>query len=349
MIVTMERLATEEQIQAVVAHVAETQNDTELIRGVERTVIGVVGDRINEDLRSGLQAMPGVEAVVRITRSYKLGSREFHPTDTVVNVKGVKIGGGNPPVVMAGPCSVESEEQLMSTAIAVKAAGAQVLRGGAFKPRTTPYSFRGLKEEGLKLLRAASDETGLPVVTELMSEKDVDLVARYTDIIQIGTRNAQNFMLLDAVGELDTPVLLKRGFANSYDDWLNAAEYILAGGNRNVILCERGIRTFETYTRNTLDIAAIPVIHRLSHLPVITDPSHGAGRWHLVLPLGVASIAAGADGLLIEVHPNPDRAMSDGPQSVTFENFARLMDGVRSVTPVGADNRVPLRAQPIAV
>ncbi|MCH8235399.1 MAG: 3-deoxy-7-phosphoheptulonate synthase, partial [Chloroflexi bacterium] len=311
--------------------------------------IGVVGDHINEDLRSRLQAMPGVEAVVRITRSYKLGSREFHPTDTVVNVKGVKIGGGNPPVVMAGPCSIESEEQLMSTAIAVKAGGAQILRGGAFKPRTTPYSFRGLKEEGLKLLRAAGDETGMPVVTELMSEKDVELVAGYTDIIQIGTRNAQNFMLLDAVGEIDTPVLLKRGFSNSYDDWLNAAEYILAGGNRNVILCERGIRTFESYTRNTLDIAAVPVIHRLSHLPVITDPSHGTGRWHLVLPMSVASIAAGADGLLIEVHPNPDHAMSDGPQSVTFENFARLMDGVRNVTSVGASNRVPLRAQPIAV
>ena len=349
MIVTMERLATEEQIQAVVANVAETQNGTELIRGVERTVIGVVGDHINEDLRSRLQAMPGVEAVVRITRSYKLGSREFHPTDTVVNVKGVKIGGGNPPVVMAGPCSIESEEQLISTAIAVKAGGAQILRGGAFKPRTTPYSFRGLKEEGLKLLRAAGDETGMPVVTELMSEKDVELVAGYTDIIQIGTRNAQNFMLLDAVGEIDTPVLLKRGFSNSYDDWLNAAEYILAGGNRNVILCERGIRTFESYTRNTLDIAAVPVIHRLSHLPVITDPSHGTGRWHLVLPMSVASIAAGADGLLIEVHPNPDHAMSDGPQSVTFENFARLMDGVRNVTSVGASNRVPLRAQPIAV
>ena len=349
MIVTMERLATEEQIQAVVANVAETQNGTELIRGVERTVIGVVGDHINEDLRSRLQAMPGVEAVVRITRSYKLGSREFHPTDTVVNVKGVKIGGGNPPVVMAGPCSIESEEQLMSTAIAVKAGGAQILRGGAFKPRTTPYSFRGLKEEGLKLLRAAGDETGMPVVTELMSEKDVELVAGYTDIIQIGTRNAQNFMLLDAVGEIDTPVLLKRGFSNSYDDWLNAAEYILAGGNRNVILCERGIRTFESYTRNTLDIAAVPVIHRLSHLPVIMDPSHGTGRWHLVLPMSVASIAAGADGLLIEVHPNPDHAMSDGPQSVTFENFARLMDGVRNVTSVGASNRVPLRAQPIAV
>ncbi len=349
MIVTMERLATEEQIQAVVSNVAETQNATELIRGVERTVIGVVGDHINEDLRSRLEALPGVEAVVRITRSYKLGSREFHPTDTVVDIKGVKVGGGNAPVVMAGPCSVESEEQLMATAIAVKAAGATVLRGGAFKPRTTPYSFRGLKEEGLKLLRAASDETELPVITELMSEKDVELVARYTDIIQIGTRNAQNFMLLDAVGELDKPVLLKRGMANSYDDWLNAAEYILAGGNRNVILCERGIRTFETYTRNTLDIAAIPVIHRLSHLPIVADPSHGTGRWHMVLPMGVAAVAAGADGLLIEVHPNPDQAMSDGPQSVTFKNFGRLMDGVRSVTGVGSDNRVPLRAQSLGV
>ena len=267
----------------------------------------------------------------------------------MVNVKGVKIGGGNAPVVMAGPCSIESEEQLMSTANAVKAAGAQVLRGGAFKPRTTPYSFRGLKEEGLKLLKAAGEETGMPVITELMSEKDVELVAEYSDIIQIGTRNAQNFMLLDAVGELTTPVLLKRGFANSYDDWLNAAEYILAGGNRNVILCERGIRTFETYTRNTLDIAAIPVIHRLSHLPVVADPSHGTGRWHLVLPMGVAAIAAGADGLLVEVHPNPDHAMSDGPQSLTFENFATLMNGVQSVAPIGSSNRVPLRAQPIGV
>lgn len=346
MIITMERTASENQIQAIVAHLTQSDLGAELIRGVERTVIGVVGDRINEDLRTGLQAMAGVENVVRITKSYKLGSREFHPTDTVVDVKGVKVGGGNPPVVMAGPCSVESEEQVIQTARAVKAAGAQVLRGGAFKPRTTPYAFRGLREEGLRLLEAAGEETGLPVITELMSEKDVDLVAQHSDILQIGTRNAQNFTLLDAVGELDKPVLLKRGFANSYDDWLNAAEYILAGGNRNVILCERGIRTFETYTRNTLDIAAIPVIHRLSHLPVIADPSHGTGRWHLVAPMGVAAIAAGADGLLIEVHPHPDRALSDGPQSVTFENFARLMEGVRAVSAVGAESRVPMHAQP---
>ncbi|MCI0437774.1 MAG: 3-deoxy-7-phosphoheptulonate synthase, partial [Chloroflexi bacterium] len=240
-------------------------------------------------------------------------------------------------IVMAGPCAVEDEEQVMATARAVKAAGASVMRGGAFKPRTSPYSFRGMGEDGLKLLAEARDETGLPVITEVMSVRDVELVARYADVLQVGARNMQNFHLLDEVGKTDRPVMVKRGFSATYEDWLLAAEYVMAGGNHQVILCERGIRTFETYTRNTLDLNAIPAIHRLSHLPVVADPSHGTGKWHMVRPLARAAAAVGADGLIIEVHPNPDKAKSDGPQSLTFENFARLMEEVRAVrSAVGA-------------
>ena len=296
---------------------------------MERTVIGVLGQTY-PDLRDELELLSGVREVVPISRPYKLSSREFQPISTTVQVGESTIGGAEM-VVMAGPCSVESEEQMLATARAVKAAGAKVLRGGAFKPRTSPYSFRGLGEEGLKYLASAREETGLPVITEVLDARDVELVSRYVDILQIGARNMQNYSLLEEVGETRMPVMLKRGFAATYEDWLLASEYILARGNKQLMLCERGIRTFETYTRNTLDVAAIPSIKRLSHLPIISDPSHGTGKWYLVTPGALASVAAGADGLLIEVHPNPDAALSDGAQSLTFENFERLMTLVTAV------------------
>jgi 3-deoxy-7-phosphoheptulonate synthase len=330
MIVVMRRDATEEEIQRVIAFI-ESKRDlrAHVSRGVERTVIGVIG-HVYPELQGELETLPGVEEVLRVTKPYKLASREFHPDDTLVRVGDVVIGGDEV-VVMAGPCSVESEEQLLETARAVKGAGARVLRGGAFKPRTSPYSFQGLGVQGLRLLAKAREETGLPVITEVMTAEDVDLVATYADILQIGARNVQNFKLLHAVGKVNKPVLLKRGFATTYEEWLLAAEYILAGGNKQVILCERGIRTFETYTRNTLDLAAVPVIKRLSHLPIIVDPSHGTGKWHLVTPMALAAVAAGSHGLLVEVHPNPEQALSDGPQSLTPDNFRQLMDGVRRI------------------
>jgi 3-deoxy-7-phosphoheptulonate synthase len=299
---------------------------------VERKVIGVVGVvQILPDLREVLELMPGVEEVVPISRPYKLSSREFQPKSTVIEIGGVTIGG-NELVVMAGPCAVETEEQVMSSARAVKAAGANILRGGAFKPSTSPYSFRGLGEEGLKLLAKAKEETGLPLVTEVLTPGDVSLVVKYADILQVGARNMQNFILLDAVGKIEKPVMLKRGMSATIQEWLLAAEYIMAQGNRDVILCERGIRTFENYTRNTTDISAVPIIHKLSHLPVIVDPSHGTGKWYLVGPLALAAVAAGADGLLIEVHPTPDSALKDGAQSLTFEHFEQLMQQLTSVT-----------------
>jgi 3-deoxy-7-phosphoheptulonate synthase len=330
MIVVARRDATEEEIQRVIAFI-ESKRDlrAHVSRGVERTVIGVIG-HVYPELQGELETLPGVEEVLRVTKPYKLASREFHPDDTLVRVGDVVIGGDEV-VVMAGPCSVESEEQLLETARAVKGAGARVLRGGAFKPRTSPYSFQGLGVQGLRLLAKAREETGLPVITEVMTAEDVDLVATYADILQIGARNVQNFKLLHAVGKVNKPVLLKRGFATTYEEWLLAAEYILAGGNKQVILCERGIRTFETYTRNTLDLAAVPVIKRLSHLPIIVDPSHGTGKWHLVTPMALAAVAAGSHGLLVEVHPNPEQALSDGPQSLTPDNFRQLMDGVRMI------------------
>ncbi|MCS7207784.1 MAG: 3-deoxy-7-phosphoheptulonate synthase [Dehalococcoidia bacterium] len=330
MIVVMQRDATEEDIQRVVA-VIESKRDfrAHISRGVERTVIGIIG-QIYPELKDELETLPGVMEVLRVSKPYKLASREFHPDDTVVRVGDVVIGTDEV-VVMAGPCSVESEQQLLETAVAVKAAGARILRGGAFKPRTSPYSFQGLGVQGLRLLAKAREETGLAIITEVMTAEDVELVATYADILQIGARNVQNFKLLHAVGKVDKPVLLKRGFATTYEEWLLAAEYILAGGNKQVILCERGIRTFETYTRNTLDLAAVPAIKRLSHLPIIVDPSHGTGKWHMVTPMSLAAVAAGAHGLLIEVHPNPDQALSDGAQSLTPENFRKLMEGVRAV------------------
>jgi 3-deoxy-7-phosphoheptulonate synthase len=300
--------------------------------GAERTVIGVMGS-IPPDFKDEMELMNGVDEVVMISKPYKLASREFHPGDTIIKVGDAVIGGPDP-VIMAGPCSVEDEEQMVSTAIAVKAAGATVLRGGAFKPRTSPYSFRGMGEDGLKLLQLAKQETGLPIITEVMATSDVETVAKYADILQIGARNMQNYNLLDEVGKIGKPVMVKRGLSASYEEWLLAAEYVLAGGNENVILCERGIRGFETFTRFTLDVAAVPVIKRLSHLPIVADPSHSTGKWYLVTPVALASVAAGAHGLLIEVHPNPDQAKCDGPQSLTFENFDILMEQVHAIASV---------------
>ena len=304
--------------------------------GVERIVVGVLGS-IPPDLKDEIELLQGVLEVVPISKPYKLASREFHPDNSRVVVNGVVIGGPEP-VIMAGPCSVEDEEQMVSTAKAVKAAGAQILRGGAFKPRSSPYSFRGMGIEGLELLKTAQQETGLPIITEVMAVEDVDTVARYADILQIGARNMQNYNLLDAVGEIKKPVMVKRGLAASYEEWLLAAEYVLAGGNDQVMLCERGVRGFEQFTRFTMDVAAIPVIQRLSHLPIIADPSHSTGKWYLVTPVALAAVAAGAHGLLIEVHPNPDIAKCDGPQSLTFANFSALMDQVHAVAGV---RRVP--------
>jgi 3-deoxy-7-phosphoheptulonate synthase len=308
----------------------ETGLSGHTITGVERTVVGVVG-QVYPELADELETMPGVDDIVPISKPYKLASREFKPDDTTIKVGNVLVGGGRT-VVMAGPCAVESEEQLMTTARAVRAAGGHILRGGAFKPRTSPYSFRGLEEKGLQILAAARQETGLPIITEVMTVRDIDLVARYADILQIGARNAQNFVLLEEVGRTGKPVLLKRGFASTVQDWLLSAEYVLSQGNRQVMLCERGIRTFETATRNTMDLSAIALAKRLSHLPVISDPSHGTGKWYLVEPMAMASIAAGADGLIMEVHPNPDHALSDGSQSLTFENFRLLMERAKAVT-----------------
>jgi 3-deoxy-7-phosphoheptulonate synthase len=328
-IVVMDAHTSQEHIQGIIDRLEQRGLKAHLSEGVERTVIGVVG-QITPELKDDLEVLPGVREVVRISAPYKLVGREFQQEDTVVTVGNVRIGGPEV-VVMAGPCSVETEPQMLAVAHAAKAAGASILRGGAFKPRTSPYSFRGLGEAGLKLLAKAREETGLPVITEVLTVTDVDLVAEYSDILQIGARNVQNFILLEVAGRAGKPVLLKRGMSTTIEEWLLSAEYIRAQNNPNVILCERGIRTFETYTRNTLDVSAIPVAKRLSHLPVISDPSHGTGRWHLVPPLALASVAAGADGLIIEVHPNPDQALSDGAQSLNLDNFARLMPQIAAV------------------
>ena len=344
MLVVMKQDATDDEVKGVLARLKEANLEGHLSPGEERVVIGAVGIIVDPDIRPAVSRMAGVEEVIAISRPYKLTGREFQPEDTVIDVGGVTIGDGAM-VVMAGPCSIENEEHMVATARAVRAAGAQIIRGGAFKPRTSPYAFRGLGEEGLRHLAAAREETGLPVITEVMSERDVEVVARYADVLQIGTRNMQNFTLLDEVGLTRKPVMLKRGLTATIDEWLLAAEYIMAKGNREVILCERGIRTFETATRNTLDLSAIPVIKRLSHLPIVSDPSHGTGHWYLVEPMARASMAVGADALMIEVHPSPDHALSDGPQSLTFENFAELME---SLERIGEAVGRPLAAQPAA-
>jgi 3-deoxy-7-phosphoheptulonate synthase len=327
MIVVMKTGSSKDEVNGVTKRIEDIGLKAHVSEGVEHTVIGVLG-QVFPELRDSLELLPGVEQVIPVTKPYKLASREFHPRDTIVELNGVAIGG-NEIVVMAGPCAIESEEQLLATAQAVKAAGATVLRGGAFKPRTSPYQFRGLGESGLKLLAQAGKETQMPIITEVMSPAHVDLVAKYADILQIGARNMQNFILLDEVGKTKKPVLLKRGLASSIQEWLLAAEYVLAQGNEQVILCERGIKTFETYTRNTMDVSSIPIIEKVSHLPIIADPSHATGKWYLVPPLALAAVAAGADGLLIEVHPNPDLALADGPQSLTFDNFRLLMSQLR--------------------
>ncbi len=329
MLIVMTKGSPEKDLEDILERLARMGFTGHVSRGVERTVIGVVGQTYSE-LKDTMEMWPGVSEVVPISKPYKLSSREFQLQDTRINIGDMTIGGDEI-VIMAGPCAVESEEQVLQTARAVKAAGANILRGGAFKPSTSPYSFRGLGEEGLKILALASQETGMPVITEVMTAQDVELVSRYADILQIGTRNMQNFILLDEVGKARKPVMLKRGMSAAIEEWLLSAEYILAQGNRQLLLCERGIRTFETYTRNTMDISAIPIIQKLSHLPIIADPSHGTGRWHLVAPLALAAVAAGADGLMIEVHPNPESALKDGAQSLTFENFERLMERVVAV------------------
>ena len=324
MLVVMKRDATPEEIDAVVARIGELGLSAIPLPGAERTAIGTFGVAARE-YADQLESLPGVAEIVLVSRPFKLSSREVHPADSIVRVGDIAIGSGQPLAVLAGPCSVESREQTLATAHAVKAAGATLLRGGAYKPSSSPYHFRGLGPSGLELLSEARAETGLPVVTEVLTPADVELVASRADCLQIGARNMQNFSLLDACGEQPKPVLLKRGMSATVEELLLSAEYVLAKGNQNVILCERGIRTFEKYTRNTFDINAIPLLKKLSHLPVIADPSHGTGKWYLVAPVALAAVAAGADGLLIEVHPSPDHALKDGFQSLTFENFEKLM------------------------
>ena len=329
MMIIMNVEATQEQIDAVVVRIEANGFKAHLSRGEERTIIGVVG---NEPIKTREQFiyLPGIDRIVPISRPYKIASREFIQENTVFPLDGVKIGGDQV-VLIAGPCAVESRSQLLETALAVKEAGAQALRGGAYKPRSSPYAFQGLGEEGLEILAEARQLTGLPVVTEVMAPEMVPLVAKYADVLQIGARNMQNFALLHAAGESQQPVLLKRGNSATIEELLMAAEYILSHGNRRVILCERGIRTFETSTRNTTDINAVPVLKSLTHLPVILDPSHSTGRWEYVIPVARAAIAAGADGLIIEVHLNPAEALSDGGQSLKPERFATLVTQVRAI------------------
>jgi len=329
MIVIMKRGATSAQITNVAARVEQLGCRVHISEGEEHTIIGVIGNGRPLD-REPIERMDGVERTVPILRPFKLASRDFHPQDTVVTVNGVSIGGKQL-VVMAGPCAVESRDQLLETARAVKEAGARVLRGGAFKPRTSPYSFQGLGEKGLELLAEAREKTGLSIITEVMEPQAVPLVTTYADILQIGARNMQNYALLHAVGEAQRPVLLKRGMMSTIEELLMAAEYILSHGNDRVMLCERGIRTFEQYTRNTLDISAVPLLKQLCHLPVILDPSHGTGKWELVEPVSRAAVAAGADGLIIEVHPHPEEALSDGAQSLKPARFAALMRNLQPV------------------
>jgi 3-deoxy-7-phosphoheptulonate synthase len=321
--------ATEKQIANVRKVIRDLGFKDHPILGEERSVVAVLG-HVYPELVDELGVIDGVDSVVRISKPFKLASREVQSENTVVRIGNLAIGDGSI-CFMAGPCSVDSEENVVETARAVKAAGGQILRGGAYKPRSSPYAFRGHGEKALQILATARQETGLPIITEVMDARDVELVAKFADILQIGARNMQNFTLLDEVGKSARPVMLKRGLSGTIEEWLLAAEYILSHGNRDVILCERGIRTFETATRNTFDINAIPLVKRLSHLPVIGDPSHATGKWYLVEPVGIAAVAAGADGLMIEVHPNPDHALSDGAQSLTPPNFVKLVDKVRVI------------------
>jgi len=330
MIIVLKSGATDVEVEDVCHRITSMGYSPHTIRGALRTVIGAVGDDRGKEALRSLESLECVESVTPILKPYKLASREVRDEPTEVRVGDVTIGGTRI-VVMAGPCAIESRLQLLDAAEKVKAAGARVLRGGAFKPRTSPYAFQGLEDEGLKLLAEAKRETGLPIVTEVMEPDTDELVAEYADILQIGARNVQNFSLLRRVGEAGKPVLLKRGMATTIQEWLLSAEYVLASGNRNVILCERGIRTFETATRFTLDLNAVPVVKRLSHLPILVDPSHGTGHWEFVEAMAMAGVAAGADGLIIEVHPKPEEALSDGPQSLKPDKFAALMKRVRRI------------------
>lgn len=330
MIVVMESGASTEQVDATVAEIEAQGLRPHVIVGTERTIIAVVGDE-RKLHKASLEIAPGVSGVMPVVDSYKLASKETQPDPTVVNTLDFTCGGGSLGII-AGPCSVESADQILETARAVRNAGATALRGGAFKPRTSPYSFQGHKEDGLKMLAAARDETGLAVVTEVMGTDDVDLVARYADVMQVGARNMQNYRLLEAVGRCDKPVLLKRGASATMDEFLLAAEYVLNEGNRNVMLCERGIRTFESHTRFTLPLASVPYLHRKTHLPVVIDPSHGTGHTYMVADMAVAAVAAGCDGLIIEVHPDPPKAQSDGYQSQTFEQFEQTMTRCRAIS-----------------
>jgi 3-deoxy-7-phosphoheptulonate synthase len=331
MVVVMQERASEEQIEKVVAHLVGLKMDVHRSTGVSRTVLGAVGDDRHLDPRL-LEMLDGVSEVMRVTEPYKLASRAFKPEGTVVSIGDVRIGGDEV-IVIAGPCSAESEEQVNAAAAAVKKAGAKILRGGAFKPRSSPYSFQGLGEPGLRMLRTAADAQDLKLVSEVMDVSQIELIEQYCDMFQVGARNMQNFTLLKELGRRRKPVLLKRGIAATIEEWLLSAEYILAGGNGGVVLCERGIRTFENYTRNTLDISAIPVVKKLSHLPIVADPSHGTGRRDKVAPMARAAVAAGADGLIIEVHCDPDRALSDGAQSMFPAQFDRLMAELRIIAP----------------
>jgi len=339
MIIVMKKGAPKRELEKVVDKVKEMGYRPHILHGVERNVIAAIGDERGKVRLQALETMPGVDAVMPILKPYKLASTQTKPEPTRIKVKAMDRAGsltigGKQLVIIAGPCSVESRRQIMDTAKAVKKAGAHILRGGAYKPRTSPYAFQGMEEEGLKLLAEARRATGLPVVTEVMNPTDVELVASYVDILQVGARNVQNFPLLKAVGAVNKPILLKRGMMTTIEEFLMSAEYILKEGNKEVILCERGIRTFETATRNTLDLSAIPVLKKETHLPVFVDPSHATGHWELVIPMSRAAVVSGADGIMIEVHPHPEQALSDGSQSLRFDTFAKLMREIKPLAKI---------------
>lgn len=329
MVVILQRNATEAQIENVVKHLEGYGFQIHKSTGTERTIIGAIGVKPNFDTRN-ISILDGVDEVYRVTTPFKLAGRSFQETNTIVKIKDVEIGG-NHVVMMSGPCSVESEEQIFLLAKVVAESGAKILRAGAFKPRTSPYAFQGMGEEGLKLMRAAADKYNLLIITEVMQNEQIDLIHQYTDIFQVGARNMQNFSLLKELGKINKPIMLKRGIAATIEEWLMSAEYILAGGNKDVILCERGIRTFESYTRNTFDLSAIPVVHKKSHLPVIADPSHATGLRDQVPPMARAAVAAGADGLMIEIHHNPESALSDGPQALLPDTYLKLVEELRLI------------------
>jgi len=334
MIVVMKTHSSQKQLDHIVNKLESVDFKVHLSKGVHRTIIGDIGEKKDkETMKMKIEAMDGVEKVISILDSYKLTGRDFKPEKSVIDIDGIKIGGEEI-IVMAGPCSVENEEQIIKTAIAVRDAGAKILRGGAYKPRTSPYSFQGLGEKGLKLMALAKQKTGLKIITELMNREDMEMVCHYADILQIGARNMQNYSLLKAVGKINKPVMLKRGFASTIKEWLLAAEYIMKEGNHQVILCERGIRTFGEKTRNTLDLSSVPLIHKLSHLPIVVDPSHGTGKWKLVTPMARAAVACGTDGLIVEVHPQPEDALSDGQQSLTPKNFQNMMYEITKIADV---------------